>query len=202
MSQQHNFEGIATGIAEYPDEERKLLLRLAHRAIAAKLRKEALDTSAPSARLAELRGAFTTLHRNGKLRGCIGYILPLYPLYQTIADTAVAAAFHDPRFVPVTIGELPELEIEISVLSQPAPIEPEEVQVGRHGLIVTLGAARGLLLPQVPLEWGWDREQFLSETCHKAGLPPDAWKHGARLEGFTAEVFGESQAATTKAILP
>lgn len=202
MSQQHNFEGIATGIAEYSDDERKLLLRLAHRAIAARLHKQELDTSAPSVHLAELRGAFTTLHRNGKLRGCIGYILPLYPLYQTIADTAVAAAFHDPRFMPVAIGELPELEIEISVLSPPAPIEPEEVQVGRHGLIVTMGQARGLLLPQVPLEWGWDREQFLSQTCHKAGLPPDAWKHGARLEGFTAEVFGESTATAPKVQLP
>ena len=79
------------------------------------------------------------------------------------------------------------------MLSPPAPIEPEEVEVGRHGLIVTFGHARGLLLPQVPLEWGWDREKFLSETCRKASLPPDAWKHGARLEAFTAEVFGESQ---------
>jgi AmmeMemoRadiSam system protein A len=182
----------AAGVPEYSDEERKLLLRLAYRAIAAKLRKEELDTSPPSAHLAELRGAFTTLHRRGQLRGCIGYVMPLYPLYRTIADTAVAAAFHDPRFIPVTSGELAELQIEISVLSPLAPIKPEEVVVGRHGLVVTLGNARGLLLPQVPLEWGWDREKFLSETCRKANLPPDAWKHGARLEAFTAEVFGES----------
>ena len=182
----------AVGVPEYSDDERKLLLRLAHRAIAAKLRKQELDTSAPSAHLAELRGAFTTLHRCGMLRGCIGYVMPLYPLYRTIADTAVAAAFRDPRFVPVTIGELPELQIEISVLSLPVPIAPEEVEVGRHGLIVTLGNARGLLLPQVPLEWGWEREKFLSETCRKANLPPDAWKQGARLEAFTAEVFAES----------
>ncbi len=79
------------------------------------------------------------------------------------------------------------------MLSPLAPIAPEEVEVGRHGLIVTFGHARGLLLPQVPLEWGWDREKFLSETCRKASLPPDAWKHGARLEAFTAEVFGENQ---------
>jgi AmmeMemoRadiSam system protein A len=177
---------------EYSDEERKLLLRLAHRTIAAELRREELDTSPPSSHLAELRGAFTTLHRCGGLRGCIGYVMPLYPLYRTIADTAAAAAFRDPRFTPVTIDELPELQIEISVLSPLAPIEPEEVEVGRHGLIVTLGHARGLLLPQVPLEWGWDREKFLSETCRKANLPPDAWKRGARLEAFTAEVFGEN----------
>ncbi len=105
------------------------------------------------------------------MRGCIGYVVPLFSLYRTIADTAVAAAFHDPRFAPVTVDELAELQIEISVLSLPAPIEPEEVEVGRHGLIVTLGQARGLLLPQVPLEWGWDRGKFLSETCRKASLP-------------------------------
>jgi AmmeMemoRadiSam system protein A len=178
---------------EYSDEERKLMLRLAHRMIAAELRKEELDTSPPSTHLAELRGAFTTLHQSGQLRGCIGYVIPLYPLYRTIAETAAAAAFRDPRFPPVTIDEFPKLQIEISVLSPLAPIEPEDIEIGRHGLIVTFGHARGLLLPQVPLEWGWDREKFLSETCRKAGLPPDAWKRGARLEGFTAEVFGEGQ---------
>jgi AmmeMemoRadiSam system protein A len=177
----------------YSDEERKLLLRLAHRVIAAELRKEELDTSPPSSHLAEPRGAFTTLHRSGELRGCIGYAMPLYPLYRTIADTAAAAAFRDPRFAPVTVDELAELQIEISVLSLMAPIKPEEVEVGRHGLMVTFGHARGLLLPQVPLEWGWNREKFLSETCRKANLPADAWEHGARLEAFTAEVFGENQ---------
>jgi AmmeMemoRadiSam system protein A len=178
---------------EYSGEERKQLLRLAHQAISAELRQQELDTSPPSAHLAERRGAFTTLHRAGELRGCIGYVMPLHPLYRTIAETAAAAAFRDPRFAPVTADELAELQIEISVLSLPAPIKAEEVAVGRHGLMVTLGHARGLLLPQVPLEWGWGRERFLSETCRKAGLPPDAWKHGARLEAFTAEVFGESQ---------
>jgi hypothetical protein len=128
---------------EYSDEERKLLLRLAHRAIAAELHQEKLDTSPPSTHLAEPRGAFTTLHRSGELRGCIGYIIPLYPLYRTIADTAAAAAFRDPRFAPVTVGELAELEIEISVLSLLVPIEPEEVEVGRHGLMVTFEQARG-----------------------------------------------------------
>ena len=178
---------------EYSDEERELLLRLAHRAIAAELHQEELDTTPPSTHLAEPRGAFTTLHRSGQLRGCIGYVIALHPLYRTIADTAAGAAFRDPRFVPVTVSELAELVIEISVLSPLLPIKPEEVEVGRHGLMVTLGQARGLLLPQVPLEWGWDREKFLSETCRKACLPADAWKHGACFEAFTAEVFGESQ---------
>ena len=185
---------------EYSDEERKLLLRLAHRTIAAELRKERLDTSPPSAHLAELRGAFTTLHRCGALRGCIGYVIPLHPLYHTIAETAAAAAFRDPRFAPVGVDELPELQIEISVLSPLAPIKPEDVEVGRHGLIVTFGHARGLLLPQVSLEWAWGREKFLSETCRKANLPPDAWKQGARLEAFTAEVFGESQPSESLAV--
>jgi len=180
---------------EYSEEERRILLCLAHRAIAAELRNEELDSSSPSARLAEPRGAFTTLHRFGALRGCIGYVVPLFPLYRTIAATAVAAAFHDPRFAPVTVDELGELQVEISVLSLPAPIAPEDVEVGRHGLMVTLGQARGLLLPQVPLEWGWDREKFLAETCRKANLRADAWKHGASLEAFTAEVFGEKQPA-------
>ena len=103
--------------------------------------------------LAEPRGAFTTLHLFGELRGCIGYVLPAGSLYQTVAETARAAAFDDPRFQPVTEDEAPHLKIEISVLSVPRPIRPEEIEVGKHGLIVTAGARRGLLLPQVPLEW-------------------------------------------------
>jgi AmmeMemoRadiSam system protein A len=98
----------------------------------------------------------------------------------------------DPRFPPVTPAEAPHLKIGISVLSPLQPIRPEEVVVGRHGLVVTQGNRRGLLLPQVPIEWKWDRETFLSQTCLKAGLPADAWQHGAQLQGFTAEVFGES----------
>jgi AmmeMemoRadiSam system protein A len=177
--------------AEYPLEERRILLDLAHRSIESALAKQPIDSAAPSEHLAEPRGAFTTLHLFGELRGCIGYVLPAGSLYQTVAETARAAAYDDPRFAPVTQHEAPHLKIEISVLSVPQPIRREEVEVGKHGLIVNSGARRGLLLPQVPVEWEWDRETFLAQTCIKAGLPPDAWQHGAQLQAFTAEVFGE-----------
>ena len=145
----------------------------------------------PAEHLDENRGAFTTLHLRGHLRGCIGYVFATQSLYRTVAETARAAAFDDPRFHPVTAEEAPELKIEISVLSPLRPIKPEEVVVGKHGLVVTQGNRRGLLLPQVPVEWNWDRETFLSQTCLKAGLAPDAWLHDAEVQAFTAEVFGE-----------
>jgi uncharacterized protein len=176
---------------EYSPDERRLLLDLAHRAIESALAKKPLDSTPPSEHLAEHRGAFTTLHVHSELRGCIGYVLPVSSLYQTIIDTARAAAFDDPRFQPVTIEEAAYLRIEISVLSPMRPIRPDDVVVGKHGLLVTMGTRRGLLLPQVPLEWDWDRESFLAQTCIKAGLAPDACQRGAELFGFTAEVFGE-----------
>lgn len=177
--------------AEYSREERRLLLRLAHESVAAHLARRTVDVTPPSPHLAERRGAFTTIHLGEQLRGCIGYVFPAASLYQTIAETAAAAAFEDPRFVPVTAAELPRLKFEISILSPLQPISPDAVEVGRHGLVVSMGPRRGLLLPQVPGEYGWDREDFLSQTCVKAGLAPDAWKRGAKLEAFTAEVFGE-----------
>ena len=143
-----------------------------------------------------MRGAFTTLHLRGRLRGCIGYVIPTHSLYRTVAETAQAAAFDDPRFPPVTAEEAPHLKVEISVLSPLQPIRPEEVVTGVHGLIVSKGGRRGLLLPQVPVEWGWDRETFLSQTCRKAGLPPDAWRQDIDLQAFTAEVFGEETPGT------
>src|ERR1017187_1393954 len=177
--------------SEYAQEERELLLQLAHRSIEAALSGRKLDLTPPTAHLAEMRGAFTTLHLDGRLRGCIGYVIPVHSLYQTVAETAEAAAFDDPRFQPVTDEEAPQLSIEISVLSPLRPIRPEEVVTGVHGLIVTKGGRRGLLLPQGPVEWRWDRETFLSQTCLKAGLPPDAWMQDIDLQAFTAEVFGE-----------
>jgi len=179
----------------YTKEDRALLLRTAHQAIAAAFTEKQF-LALPEARtlpprLNQPRGAFTTLHLEGRLRGCVGYIAALKPLIQTVAETAVSAAFYDPRFPPVTPNEAPHLRIEISVLSLPEPIRPEHVVPGVHGLIVSLGPRRGLLLPQVAGEHGWDRETFLAQTCVKAGLPPDAWKTGATIEAFTAEVFGE-----------
>jgi AmmeMemoRadiSam system protein A len=112
-------------------------------------------------------------------------------VYQAVAETARAAAFEDTRFRPVTREEAPHLEIELSVLSPPQAIAPEAVEIGRHGLLISMAGRRGLLLPQVPVEHNWDRATFLEQTCRKAGLPVDAWKQGALIEAFTAEVFGE-----------
>src|SRR5512140_1103574 len=167
---------------EYSPEERTLLLQVAHTSIEARLRGETPDLTPPNDHLAERRGAFTTLHIDGELRGCIGYVFPVATLYQTVGETAAAAAFEDPRFVPVNEGEAQRLKIEISVLSPLQPIDADEVQVGKHGLVVSYMGRRGLLLPQVPEEWGWDRVMFLTQTCIKAGAPPDAWQKGAKLE--------------------
>ena len=143
-------------------------------------------------------GAFVTLRQsNGELRGCMGRVATSEPLFQTVADCTVDAASRDPRFSPVRPEELPALLIEISVLSELAEARPEDVEVGRHGVLISMGLRRGVLLPQVAAEWGWDRERFLDETCLKSGLPADAWRHGARVQVFTAEVFGEARNSVT-----
>jgi uncharacterized protein len=180
-----------TASAEYSIEERTALLRLARHSIAAALQGAPAALDAPNQHLLELRGAFTTLHFHGGLRGCIGFIEPLYPLWQTVQETARAAAFTDPRFPPVTEEELPDLQLELSIMSPIRPIAAEDVVVGHNGLIIARDGRRGLLLPQVAPQWGWDRETFLAQTCIKAGLPPDAWMKGATIEAFSAEVFGE-----------
>lgn len=179
---------------EWPPEERALLLRLAHQTIDAAVRGERVTPGpAPVSfpHLNQPRGAFVTLHLSSQLRGCVGFIQPSRGLYQTVAEAALNAAFHDPRFLPVSEEEAAGLEVEISVLSPLKPIRPEEVAVGRHGLVVSRGPYRGLLLPQVAVEQAWDAPTFLEQTCLKAGLPADAWKRGATLQAFTAEVFGE-----------
>jgi AmmeMemoRadiSam system protein A len=142
--------------------------------------------------LKEKRGAFVTLTVAGELRGCIGYPLPVKPLDETVIEMAVAAASQDTRFEPLESKELKKLKIEISVLGLPEPVsDPNEVRVGSHGIIVSKGFSKGLLLPQVPVEHGWDRETYLCHGCLKAGLPPEEWKRGAKLEVFTAQVFSE-----------
>lgn len=173
-------------------EERQLLLRSASDSIKCRLEKSPPpQLEAPSKTLKEKRGAFVTLHKRGRLRGCIGYIQGIRPLYQAVIDMAEAAAFDDPRFPAVTKEEFPELDLEISVLSPLSQVEElSEIQIGRHGLYITLGAFSGLLLPQVATENGWDRETFLEQTCLKAGLPPEAYRdEEARLYLFSAEVF-------------
>lgn len=173
-------------------EEKSFLLRLARKSVEAAVRNDRVEMPAeipPPLRIPS--GAFVSLHKKGHLRGCIGYVQPIHPLYRTVIEAATASALRDLRFDPVRPEELPEVEIEISVLSPLQEARPEEVQVGVHGLMVSLGQARGLLLPQVAVEHHWQREQFLEETCRKAGLPADAWRRGAKVEAFMAEIFNE-----------
>ncbi len=182
--------------SEFNGEERRFLLRAAHAVIGSALGEKSVpdadpDPTASSFRLSEKRGVFTTIYWKGNLRGCVGHILPSAPLLQTVMETAQAAAFHDPRFLPLTREELPNITISLSILSALEPIQPEQIEIGRHGLLISLGTNRGLLLPQVPVEHGWDRLTFLEQTCRKAGLPGDAWRKGATLHAFTAEVFGD-----------
>jgi len=193
MSRLSDLKADEASSPEFSVDDRQTLLRIAHESLFSALTDRALPQTPSSPRLSEFRGVFTTLYLHGSLRGCVGYALPVAPLYLAVAETARAAAFEDSRFSPVTRAEAPELEVSLSVLSPLSPIRPEDVEVGRHGVVVSLGANRGLLLPQVPVEHGWDRETFLRQTCHKAGLPSDAWRRGALLESFTAEVFGDNK---------
>jgi AmmeMemoRadiSam system protein A len=178
-------------LGEFSPDERRLLLGLAHEAILSTLERREIRLDPPTDHLNQPRGAFTTLYLHGELRGCVGYVLPVSPVYRAVADTARAAAFEDTRFEPVTLPEARELKIELSILSPPRPIDAEDVEIGRHGLLVSMNGRRGLLLPQVPVEHHWDRVTFLEQTCRKAGLPLDAWQKGASIEAFTAEIFGE-----------
>lgn len=178
------------------DIERRAVLRLARHVITARLGDpggEPDPTSIPAMRA----GAFVTIDVRGDLRGCIGYPPSDRWLADVIRHCAVSAAFKDPRFPPLTAAELPEVSIEVSVLGPIVPVsDPHDIQVGRDGLIVAQGFSQGLLLPQVASERHWDRETFLSQTCVKAGLPRDAWKTGAKLSRFEAEVFSEEVAGS------
>jgi len=180
------------------DSQKRFLLRLARTTIAAYL--ETAETASPETDdtvLLAKRGAFVTLKIGGALRGCIGYPVPLKPLAETVVEMAIAAATQDYRFSPLRPEELERLEIEISVLTLPHPVkDAAEVEVGRHGIIVSKGFQRGLLLPQVPTEYGWDREAFLRHGCLKAGLPEDTWRRGAKIEVFEAQVFSERDFAS------
>jgi AmmeMemoRadiSam system protein A len=176
---------------EFSPEEREQLLALAHQAILSVFYKREIAWAETSAHLSEPRGAFTTLYLRGRLRGCVGYVFPVSPLYRAVAETARGAAFEDSRFPPVTEDEAGELKVSISILSRLKPIQPEEVVIGRHGLLISFAGQRGLLLPQVAVEHGWNCLTFLEQTCRKAGLPSNAWRAGAKLESFTAEIFSD-----------
>lgn len=173
-------------------EEREELLRIARSALATYIAQERMPGGTPAhGNLSAPGAAFVTLRSGKRLRGCIGYTEPHAPLYRTVQECVVTAATEDPRFSPVTAEEMGYLRIEISVLSQFTPVRPVDVVPGVHGLMIRKGEHRGLLLPQVALEQGWDRDTFLSQVCVKAGMPTDAWKKDAELYSFTAEVFGE-----------
>ncbi len=177
-------------------EERQALLALAREAIVRHLThgpRPHLEGDLASQKL----GAFVSIHVGGELRGCIGYLQSDRTLGEVVARCAVSAASEDPRFPSLRIDEVAQTQIEISILG---PVEAvhnvEEIEVGRHGLIVADGFCKGLLLPQVATEHGWDRSTFLAHTCLKAGLPRDAWKSGAQIFKFEAEVFSEALAAS------
>jgi AmmeMemoRadiSam system protein A len=174
--------------------DKQLLLHVARDSIEAHLKgKAATPVKTDSNVLCEARGAFVSLHRQGQLRGCIGYLEAVKPLLQTVREMAAAAAFHDPRFRPLQAGELADLEIEISVLSPMRLIEStDEIETGKHGLYIVRGLNRGLLLPQVATQYHWDRQAFLEQTCCKAGLPSEAWKDpGTKIFVFSAAVFAD-----------
>lgn len=189
------------------DEEGEFLIRLARRAIEEYLKngEEIEPPEGTPGKLWEKMGVFVTLNRydvppQRALRGCIGFPMPIYPLVKATIKAAIYAAFDDPRFPPVREKELDSLVIEVSVLTPPELIEgrprdrASKIKVGRDGLIVEKGIYSGLLLPQVPIEWGWDEEEFLSQTCWKAGLPPDCWlEETTKVYRFTAEVFEEEE---------
>ena len=192
-------ESVCSGPEAYLDaSQRTGLLGIARRALGGYLGTGRIPPEeGAQGKLAAPGAAFVTLTKNGRLRGCIGYTEAVAPLFKVVQECAVAAATEDPRFPPVSSNELSSLRVEISVLTPLVPILPEEVEVGRHGLMVAQGRMRGLLLPQVAVESGWDRETFLDQTCVKAGLSPSAWRHGATLRAFTAEVFGEEENTAT-----
>jgi AmmeMemoRadiSam system protein B/AmmeMemoRadiSam system protein A len=184
------------GVKALSADEKKKLLAIARQSIETFVTTgKAPDIKFTDARLNETDGAFVTIMKHGTLRGCVGSIIGEKPLYQTIREMAVAAASQDPRFTPLSAGELKDINLEISVLSKPRRIDDiAQIQLGRHGVIVSEGNHQGVFLPQVADETGWSKEEFLSQLCsQKAGLPPDAWKDpDTELYVFTADVFAEN----------
>lgn len=179
---------------ELNDKEKRLLLQAARESISSKLEARAGNYPPPTDALNTVCGAFVTLHEEEQLRGCIGHITGIKPLYEGVKELALSSAFQDPRFRPLEKEELHKVDIEISVLTPPEKGSPEDVKVGTHGILLQSGPRSGVLLPQVPLEQGWDRMEFLENTCRKAGLPSGCWKDkNTELFLFSAIVFGEKE---------
>lgn len=176
------------------NDDKSLLLNIARQAIESYIKTKKIhgfDVQRPA--LLERRGVFVCVKESGELRGCIGVFTSDKPLYLTVVDMAVCASTQDPRFSPLIPSELSKISIELSCLTPMKKIKDvSEIQVGRHGIYIVKGPCRGVLLPQVATECGWDRDTFLEHTCLKAGLQPDCWKAGgANIYIFEAEVFGE-----------
>ena len=183
----------------YSADEKRALLSLARASIGRALGEELPHSAGlDSAHVNEPRGVFVTLRCEGELRGCIGFVDPRLPLVEAVREVAVKAATEDPRFAPLSRSELGAVDLEISVLSPLIPVQSvEEIEVGTHGVMIDAGYARGLLLPHVATEFGWDREEFLNHVCLKAGLPATAWKHpGLTIHLFTTETFSDEDLAT------
>ncbi len=185
-------------------DERVQLLQMARRSIETYLENgTTIQPEVNSTRLTQNQGAFVTLTRDGNLRGCIGTLLPVKPLYEDVRDNAINAAVNDPRFPPVTRSEIDALEIEISALSLPMRIyvnSPDEyldrIVIGKHGIIMARDMKSGVLLPQVATDYGWDVQTFLEQTCSKAGMERDCWKDSrTKIYKFSAEVFSEAEMA-------
>lgn len=176
------------------NEDRRALIEIARRAIVSAVAGERPpELPSITGALTDCLGAFVTLHRRTRLRGCVGQIESLVSLAETVQRVAINSALQDSRFRPVSSDEVSDLVIEISVLSPLEPIQPEQIVAGLHGLLMTRSPYRGLLLPQVAAEHGWTAERFLEETCAKAGLPRDGWRDpDTRIFSFTAEVFSEA----------
>ncbi|RKX76928.1 MAG: AMMECR1 domain-containing protein [Spirochaetes bacterium] len=177
------------------DEEKRLLLETARESIASKLEGRKPEFKEPTENLKVQCGAFVTLHIHGRLRGCIGHMVGVNPLMETIKELALSSAFNDPRFPPLSPHELEEIDIEISVLTPLKKISSvDEIEVGKHGIYLKKGSASGVLLPQVATEEGWDRETFLTHTCYKAGLTGNCWKDPkTEISIFSAIIFGEKE---------
>ncbi len=179
-------------------EEGRTAVRLARRAIETYLSERRVIRDRLTGVFEEKRGVFTTLTKHGELRGCIGFPYPIKRLDEAIIESAIAAATEDPRFPPVRLEEMDEIIVEVTILTPPERIKakpvdlPKHVEIGRHGLMVKRGPYSGLLLPQVAVEFGFDAEEFLSQTCMKAGLPPDCWLvEGTEVYRFEGQIFKE-----------
>ena len=184
------------------EREKQLLLQLARRALAVAVSADAankppLQDFPNEEFLQQPSGAFVTLHRRGRLRGCVGQLPGHDSLAAVVAHCARSAALQDSRFEPVQAAELSEIEIEVSVLSALEDVTLEAIEAGKHGLVVSQGRQRGVLLPQVATQFNWSAQRFLEETCVKAGMDREAWKDSAtRVQSFTAEVFSEADSAS------